>query len=94
MSSPEALTAVLDQLIDRLGYREKIDEVRAVESWAHIAGPQINRITDKAWVKDRTLHVNLSSAAWRQQLHMQRREWCRRLNDDLGSEIIDQIVFR
>lgn len=94
MASPEKLGDVLNDIIDRLGYRERIDEVRAVESWAYVAGPQINGVTEKVWVKDRTLFVQLRSAAWRQQLHMQRNGWCKRVNEDLGRQVIDQIVFR
>lgn len=94
MARPQKLGSVLKEVIDRYGYRERIDQVRAVEAWAFVAGPQINRVTETVWVKGATLFVQLSSASWRQQLHMQRREWCTRLNEDLGSDVIEEIVFR
>lgn len=94
MSKPQPLGSVLQKLIDRQGYRERIDGVRAVEAWAFIAGPQINGITERVWTKDRKLFVQLRSAPWRQQLHLQRRDWLARLNEELGSDVIDEIVFR
>lgn len=94
MSKPQSLASVLAEVIDRHGYRAKIDEVRAVEAWAYIAGPQINRVTERVWVSKRKLHVQLTSSAWRQQLHMQRDDWCRRVNDELGSAVIDVVVFQ
>lgn len=94
MAQPQRIGAVLEEVIDRYGYREKIDAVRAVEAWAFLAGPPINRVTEKVWVRSRRLFVQLSSAAWRHQLHMQRRDWCQRLNTELGAEVIDEIVFR
>jgi predicted nucleic acid-binding Zn ribbon protein len=94
MAQPQRIGSVLKDVIDRYGYREKIDAVRAVEAWAYLAGPPINKVTEKVWVKSRKLFVQLSSAAWRQQLHMQRGDWCRRLNAELEGEVIDEIIFR
>lgn len=93
-SQPQRLGAVLQELIDRLGYREKLDAVRAVETWAFLAGPQINAVTENVWMKGRTLFVKVRSAPWRHQLHLQRRAWCARLNQELGAEVVEEIVFR
>ena len=93
-NQPQPLGALLRDLIDRLGYRDKIDAVRAVEAWAHLAGPQINGLTNRVWVSGRTLFVQIRSAPWRHQLHLQRRQWRERLNHELGHDVIDEIVFR
>ena len=61
-NSPQPLGAVMRELIDRLGFREKIDEARAVETWAHLAGPQINALTERAWIHDGKLFVKIRSA--------------------------------
>lgn len=93
-NQPQSLGTVVRELIDRLGYRDKIDAVRVVEQWAHLAGPQINAVTEKAWVRDGTLYVKVRSAPWRHQLHMQRRAWCDRLNQEFGREVVSEVVFR
>jgi len=94
VSKPQPLGNVLSEIIDRLGFRERIDGVRAVEAWAELAGPQINGVTDRAWVQHRTLYVQVRSAPWRHQLHLQRRAWCERLNEELGGPVIEEVVFR
>ncbi|CAN5563724.1 DUF721 domain-containing protein [soil metagenome] len=91
---PKALGDVLSALIDRMGYRKRIDAVRAVEEWAHLAGAPINGVTDKVSVRNGVLYVHLRSASWRQQLHMQREQWRDRLNARLGSAVISEIEFR
>ena len=93
-NQPQSLGAVVRELIDRLGYREKIDAVRVVDTWAHLAGPQINAMTERAWVRDGTLYVKVRSAPWRHQLHMQRRAWCDRLNAEFDRPVITDVVFR
>jgi len=92
--SPQPLGDVLQDVIDRLGMRDKIDEARVVETWATIAGDRVNAVTESVWMKGDTLFVKISSAAWRQELHMNRRAWRNRLNDALGREIVGEIMFR
>jgi len=93
-NQPESLGSILSTLIDRMGLRQKLNEARIVEAWAILAGPQINGVTHAAWVQGRTLYVRLLSSTWRQELHLRRQAWCNRLNDQLGEDLVDQIVFR
>ena len=91
---PQPLGNVLRALIEREGYREKIDAARAVEAWPVLAGPTVAGVTESAWMKDGRLFVKVRSAAWRHQLHLQRDGWRRRLNVHLGREVVDEVVFR
>ena len=84
----------MQELIDQMGLRRKIDAARVVEAWAVIAGPQINGVTDSAWVKNGILYVRITSAAWRHELHLRRHAWRDRLNEQLNAHLIDDIVFR
>lgn len=92
--APKPLGEVLKTVIDQMGLRPRLNRAQVVEAWAALAGPQINGVTTAAWVSGRTLYVKVRSAAWRQELHMRRRQWLRRLNDELGRDLIDEIVFR
>jgi predicted nucleic acid-binding Zn ribbon protein len=85
---------VIQKVIDRLGLRTRINEARVIETWASLAGPQINGVTSSVWLKGRTLFVKVHSGTWRQELHMRRREWRERLNNELGEELIEEIAFR
>ncbi len=92
--NPRPLGAVLREVIERLGLKSRIEAAQVVETWAALAGPQINRVTDAVWVRDGTLYVKLTSAAWRHTLHLQREQWRLRLNEALGKPLIQEIVFR
>ena len=92
-SNPQPLGEVLRDLIDRLGLRRKMDEARVVEAWAMVAGVTINGVTDKAWVKGGRLYVRITSAAWRHELHLRRQAWRTRLNQHLGDDLVQEIVF-
>jgi predicted nucleic acid-binding Zn ribbon protein len=92
--SPQALTDLLSSVIKNMGIQRKLDEVRTVETWAALAGPQINGITHSVWVRGDKLYVKITSAAWRHELHLRRREWLDQLNEQLGAELVREIIFR
>jgi predicted nucleic acid-binding Zn ribbon protein len=91
---PQPLGDVLQDVIEQLGLQEKIDEARVVETWAAVAGTDINSVTESVWMKGSTLYVKITSAAWRQELHMNRRKWRQRLNGELETDLVEEIVFR
>ena len=93
-NSPRPLGEVIQEVIDGLDVQSEIDEARVVETWAAVAGTQINSVTETAWMKGSTLYVKITSAAWRQELHMNRRQWRERLNGALDKALVDEIVFR
>jgi predicted nucleic acid-binding Zn ribbon protein len=91
---PRRLGNVLAGMIERLGMSRRLDDATVVETWATIAGPAVNAMTEAAWVRGGKLYVKITSAASRQELHMSRSMWRDRLNAGLGSERIREIVFR
>lgn len=93
-SEPQRLGAVLSDLVDRYGYRERLDAARAVEAWPTVAGPAIAGVTEQVWMRHGALHVKVRSAAWRHQLGFQRAAWRARMNEHLGREVVDEVVFR
>ena len=93
-NGPQPLGDVLQKVIDQLGLQDKIDEARVVETWASLAGTEINSVTESVWMKGATLYVKITSAAWRQELHMNRRKWRERLNGEMETDPGDEIVFR
>ena len=91
---PQPLGDVLAALVERYGYRERLDAARAVEAWPRLAGEAVAGVTEQVWMRHGTLFVKVRSAAWRHQLQFQRDAWRARLNEHLGREIVDEVVFR
>ncbi len=90
---PQSLQTVLAALFRDLGIQGRMDHARTIEGWAALAGPQINALTEKAWIRGDRLYIKITSAAWRHELHLQRRAWRDRLNEQLGAELVRDIVF-
>lgn len=93
-NQPQPLGAVLSDLVDRYGYRERFDAARAVEAWPEVVGEAIASVTEQVWMRHGTLYVKIRSAPWRQQLQFQREAWRARMNEHLGREVVDEVLFR
>ena len=93
-TNPQRLGDGLREVVDRLGYRDGIDAARAVEAWPELAGPTVTQVTEQVWMRSGRLFVKVRSAAWRHQLHLQREGWRKRINEHLGREVVDEVVFR
>jgi len=72
----------------------KLEVGRIVAAWEDIAGARIGEQVEKTWVRDGKLYVRIKSPVWRQELHLNRLSWCRRLNEELGGGGVTEIVFR
>ncbi|MEM0961835.1 MAG: DUF721 domain-containing protein [Bacteroidota bacterium] len=93
-NQPQRLGSVLADLVDRYGYRERLDAARAVEAWPEVAGETLAGVTDQVWMRHGVLHIKVKSAAWRHQLQFQRQQWRDRLNEHLSGPVVDEVVFR
>ena len=93
-NQPQRLGSVLADLVDRYGYRERLDAARAVEAWPEGAGETLAGVTDQVWMRHGVLHIKVKSAAWRHQLQFQRQQWRDRLNEHLSGPVVDEVVFR
>lgn len=91
---PRKLGEVLESLVERLGIRRELDHAEIVEAWAALAGPDINKVTESAWLRGNKLFVKITSPSRRQQLHLNRSHWRELLNEALGKQVVEEILFR
>lgn len=88
------VSTILKDVLDDMGYLKRFDEARARELWIELAGASINSVTRNVSVHKGVLYVELTSSVWRQELHFNRKRWCKKLNQNLPKPMIREIVFR
>jgi predicted nucleic acid-binding Zn ribbon protein len=93
-SKPRPLGEIMSEIIKGLGPSTRFAQALVIATWQDISGDQVQRVTESVWIDSRKLYVKLNSASWRQELHLQRRGLCERLNEELGRSEIDEIIFR
>lgn len=89
-----ALNAALTDLVASLGITKKLREYNAITSWEVIVGEQISRVAKPQRIDNGVLYVAVSSAPWRAELSMRRREIAEKINAAVGKRVVQDIRFR
>ena len=76
------------------GLESLLNEYRLVQAWRDVVGPVITRYTSNLYIKNQILYVHLTSSVLRQELMMGRELLVRNLNEQVGAQVIVNIIFR
>jgi len=72
----------------------KLQETRIIENWGEMFGPMIKNSTRKIFISNRILFIYFDSPVIRHELFMMRSQIQDALNNSVGENVIDNIVFR
>lgn len=89
----ELLKDVLLRYLREEGLETPLHEYRAVAAWPQVAGPVIARLTGDVSFRQGTLYIKILRPALRQDLMMGRTQLVRKVNDTVGAQIVQNIVF-
>ena len=93
MSLGEMLPKVLG---DALGVNamEGLRAIRVVEAWRKVLGTAMGRYSSKERFEQGTLYAAIQLPALRQELFMNRNSVIRKVNDEMGIDIVKTLVLR
>jgi len=94
MAKPTSITELLAQYLRDQGLEQTILGDELIKKWPEVMGEQVARLTGKMEIKDQVLHVQIRSAALRQQLFECRSALIQKLNDAVGASVIKDIRLR
>lgn len=86
--------AIREFFEENAGLQGKIWETRVMRAWGEIVGPMAAQYTRNLYIKDKVLHVSLTSSVLRSELLLCRERLVKSLNDYAGATVIQDIVIR
>ncbi len=89
----ETLRDVLLRYLHEEGLEMPLNEWRATQLWPKVAGPAVARLTGDVSLRQGTLYIKILRPALRQDLMMGRTQLVRRINEEVGAPVVQQIVF-
>jgi len=89
----EVLKDILLRYLREEGLETPLYEHRAVAMWPEVAGPMITRYTGDVRFQKGTLFIKITRPALRHDLSMGRTQLARQINERVGANIVQQIVF-
>jgi predicted nucleic acid-binding Zn ribbon protein len=90
----ELLSDVIRQVLGDLHLDRPLNEKRLIDAWPLVLGKNIVQYTSDLSIRNRVLYVSLTSSVLRHDLFMSREEIKKSLNNQVGVEVIVDIVFR
>ena len=85
---------LLNEFLREEGLETPLLEHRLMtQAWPAVVGEYAAEQTEDLCIKNQTLYARISSAVVRQELHMQRTDLVRRLNEYVDAFVIAEIRF-
>lgn len=83
----------LSELLNTYNIQKKFDATRITSSWERLMGTPIAKRTQRVFVKDRKLFVELNSAPLKHELSLSKRMILDIFDEEFGQKLLDDIVF-
>ena len=75
------------------GLETPLLQKRLIDAWPEVMGETVASYTGDLYIRNQALFVHLSSPALRMELSMQRQDIVRRLNENVGNQVIADVRF-
>ena len=92
-SNDQTLKQAIDEMLKNFRIDNKFLQHKLIASWETVMGTAVAHRTSKLYFRDKKLFVYLTSAALREELFNARETIIKRLNEEAGALIVEEIVF-
>jgi predicted nucleic acid-binding Zn ribbon protein len=93
-SNDQSLGDAIRDFLHSYNLEDKLNETKVIHSWGKIVGPLVEKHTHGLYIRNRILFVKVDSAALRQELSFSRSKIVKALNNEVKSNIIEDIVLK
>ncbi len=87
------LKDAIGQLLKHYQLQSRFNETYLEAFWGRMMGQAIASRTNRIYVRDRKLHIELTSAPLRNELVNAKQKLIQVINKDMGADVIDDVVF-
>lgn len=89
----QSIGNVLQELLQDDLFCKKLNETKLIESWGKMVGENVQSKMTSIYIKNEILYVTITSPALKSDLRMKTAEYVRKLNQEIGCEVIRDIKF-
>lgn len=90
----QPISDILKDYLKEKNLNKGLLENRAVSYWPKVLGPTVARSTQRIYMYNGTLYVQLNSSVLRNELLMWKDKIIRNLNQAIGEEIVQEVVIK
>jgi hypothetical protein len=94
LSNESSIGDVLKAFIETNKLQAGMDKIDVQHAWKSLMGNGVNSYTKEVFLKGSTLYVALTSAVLREELSYGKQKIIKMINEELGKEVVTDIVLR
>lgn len=94
LSNENSVGEVLKQIISSNKLESGMNQVAVTDAWKSLMGNGVNTYTKQVTLKGSILYVDLTSAVLREELSYGKDKIIKMINEELGQEVVKQVVLR
>ena len=84
----------LKEFVETNKLEKGLDKVNVTDAWAKLMGNGVNNYTTGVHLERETLYIQLSSSVLREELSYGKQKIIDMLNEELGKEIVKNLILR
>ena len=89
----EQIGNILHQFFYELGIDKPILKFQALDMWSKVVGEKISEVTEPRRITDGKIFVKVKNDTWRNELVYYKKNIIEKLNNELGSRIVKDIIL-
>jgi hypothetical protein len=89
-----SISDVLKEFIQVNNLQKGMDKIDVREAWKNLMGNGVNNYTREILLKNDILYVELTSAVLREELSYGREKIIKMINEELGREVVKDVMLR
>ena len=94
LNDHSSLGDVLKEIIQKNNLQKGMDKIDVRDVWKNLMGNGVNNYTSEIMLKGTTLYVALTSAVLREELSFGKEKIVKMINEELGREVVKEVVLR
>jgi predicted nucleic acid-binding Zn ribbon protein len=87
------LSEAMQHYLKAIGAEQKIHEAGILAKWEEIMGEAVAKRTEKKYIRERVLYLEMNSSVMRDELMQQRTKIVEKINALSGVSIIDDVYL-
>ena len=92
-SGVKSIGDVFRELSDNLGISKKIQEMKIIEIWDEIMGPNMVQFAKLIKVENGKAIIETKSSSWRVELNIRKESLINEINEKLGAKVISELII-
>lgn len=87
------LKEAVEELLNTYRLKSRFDETQLIASWEKIMGAPVARRTNKIFIKNKVMFIELKSAPLKHELNGSKSKVLARFRQEFGRDIVDELIF-